>query len=105
MSNPQKIMAAFDLPDATESAMSKIVDSMSEEDRAHFKLAVWMLAHAYGDDPKLQGVLVMGVPNENACTVSSFNCDEMEAGKLLAAANEFLLLVNTHNAPPKEMLN
>jgi hypothetical protein len=105
MSNPQKIMDEFNLPDATESEMSQIVDALSEEDRAHFKLAVWMLAHAYGDNPKLQGVLVMSVPESTSCTVSSFNCDEMEAAKLLQAANEFLYMVNTADAPPKEMLN
>jgi hypothetical protein len=93
------------LDSLTEDGMSKIIDRMTDEEREHFKTIVSVLVRCYGDEPVLQGVLILGAMDADGCSVSSMNCDEMEALKLLQAANEFLLLVNTHDAPPKEMLN
>ena len=81
------------------------IDSLSKESRVHLDVLIRLLAQCYGDDPPLQGLLLLGAPSSDTFTLMSLNCTEIAAAQLLDAAMEAVGYINTKDAPPKEMFN
>ena len=88
----------------TQEELEHRVASMTDNEQAHFKMLVQRLVMCYGSDAA-QGIVVIGNADENTAGVITVNCDEMEASKLMIAANDFFGFLNTIDAPPKEESN
>lgn len=89
----------------SEAELEAHIASMTKQEQQHFKLLVCMLARCYGEKPEFQGLVILGAPNTAACSVLSLNCEEMEGAKMLQAATDFFISLNSLDAPPKEMFN
>ena len=88
----------------TQEELEHRVATMTDDEQAHFKLLVQRLVMCYGKDAA-QGIVVIGNATKNVAGVITVNCDEMEASKLMIAANDFFGFLNTIDAPPKENFN
>jgi hypothetical protein len=88
----------------TQEELEHRVASMTDNEQAHFKMLVQRLVMCYGSDAA-QGIVVIGNADENTAGVITVNCDEMEASKLMIAANDFFGFLNLIDAPPKENFN
>lgn len=88
----------------TQEELEHRVASMTDNEQAHFKMLVQRLVMCYGSDAA-QGIVVIGNADENTAGVITVNCGEMEASKLMIAANDFFGFLNTIDAPPKEEFN
>ena len=88
----------------TQEELEQRVASMTDDEQAHFKMLVQRLVMCYGSDAA-QGIVVIGNADENTAGVTTVNCNEMEASKLMLAANDFFGFLNTIDAPPKEEFN
>ena len=88
----------------TQEELEHRVASMTDNEQAHFKMLVQRLVMCYGSDAA-QDIVVIGNADENTAGVITVNCDEMEASKLMIAANDFFGFLNTIDAPPKEEFN
>ncbi len=91
--------------DMSQEEMSALVDALTPHERQHFKQTICMLAMCYGKESTMQAVVVVGRASEDIASLTSVNCDDMEASILLNAANEFYGYVNLAGAPPKEQFN
>ena len=76
---------------------------MNDEEKTHFKMVVLTLIKCYGPDAN-QAVLMVKTKGELS-TLTTMNCDEMEAADILLEVNSFFGFLNTIDAPPKEALN
>jgi hypothetical protein len=88
----------------TQEELERRVESMSDEEQAHFKLLVHKLVMCYGDG-NAQGVVIVGRAEDQLAGVVTLNCNEMEASQLMLAANDFFGFLNVLGAPPKESFN
>ena len=98
----KKVLHARDM---TEQEMDALVNGMTNHERQHFKQTICMIASCYGKDSTMQAVIVVGRASEDMASLTSVNCDDMEAAQLLIAANEFYGFLNMAGAPPKEQFN
>lgn len=91
--------------DMGQEEMSRLIDALTPHERTHFRQTICMLAMCYGKASTMQAVIVVGRASEDIASLTSVNCDDMEASILLNAANEFYGFVNMADAPPKEQFN
>ena len=91
--------------DMGQEEMSRLIDALTPHERTHFRQTICMLAMCYGKESTMQAVIVVGRASEDIASLTSVNCDDMEASILLNAANEFYGFVNMADAPPKEQFN
>lgn len=80
------------------------VAAMDEEDRLHFRDLIDRLSYCYGEESGQAVVLFISEATPYA-EVSTLNCDDMEAQSMLKSAHDYLLFINTKDAPPKEKFN
>ena len=88
----------------SQKELEQRVAEMSDEEQEHFKLLITKLVMCYGRG-RAQGVVVLGRADDQAVSLVSLNCDEMEAAQLMLAANDFFGFLNVLDAPPKEQFN
>jgi hypothetical protein len=88
----------------TQEELEHKVASMTDVEQAHFKLLIQKIVMCFGNDAA-QGIVIIGNAAKNVAGVITVNCDEMEASKLMLAANDFFGFLNTIDAPPKEEFN
>lgn len=88
-----------------QEEMSALIDALTPHERTHFRQTICMLAMCYGAKSTMQAVVVVGRAHEDMASLTSVNCDDMEAAQLLIAANEFYGFLNLAGAPPKEQFN
>jgi hypothetical protein len=86
-----------------EQDIEKRLAMMDDDEKMHFKMAVLALITCYGDDPN-QAVLMVKT-NGELTTLTTMNCDEMDAAEMLLEVNTFFGFLNTIDAPPKEAFN
>ena len=91
--------------DMGQQEMAALIDALTPHERTHFRQTICMLAMCYGKESTMQAVIVVGRASEDIASLTSVNCDDMEASILLNAANEFYGFVNMADAPPKEQFN
>ena len=91
--------------DMKQEEMAALIDALTPDERTHFRQSICMLAMCYGKQSTMQAVIVVGRANEDMASLTSVNCDDMEAAQLLVAANEFYGFLNMAGAPPKEQFN
>lgn len=77
--------------------------TMSDEEKAHFKMVILQLIQCYGPDAN-KAVLMVKIGDELS-GLTTLNCDEMEAAEMLVEVNSFFGFLNTMDAPPKEAFN
>ena len=87
-----------------QAEVSRRVEAMTDEEQAHFKLLIHQLVMCYGEDAGHAVVIIGGSVNTLASVVT-VNCNEMEASRLLLAADDAFGYINTRGAPPKENFN
>lgn len=85
-------------------AFAKRIDSMSEEDKAHFKRVIEALSYCYVEEVDRKAVIVLESSSGLMETIT-INCDDMEAYEIASSATQYLEFVNTKDAPPKEKFN
>jgi len=86
-----------------EESMEARLATMSDEEKAHFKMVILQLIQCYGIDGKQAVILFHG--SDKLGGVVTLNCNEMEAAELMLEANEFFGFLNVIGAPPKEAFN
>lgn len=86
-----------------EQDIEKRLAMMDDDEKMHFKMAVLALITCYGADPN-QAVLMVKT-NGELTTLTTMNCDEMDAAEMLLEVNSFFGFLNTIDAPPKEAFN
>jgi len=85
-------------------AFAKRLDSMSEDEREHFRNLIEALAKCYGKDAA-QGVVIISLPESPVHEVISLNATDMETHNLIKSVEDYFVFVNTMDAPPKEQFN
>ena len=88
-----------------QEEMSALIDALTPHERTHFRQTICMLAMCYGAKSTMQAVIVVGRANEDMASLTSVNCDDMEAAMLLHAANDFYGMVHMAGAPEREKFN
>lgn len=78
--------------------------ALSEKEREHLKLLITKLVHCYTTEG-MEGVLITGDTRDARVVVININCDSMEAASMVDVAANFFEMLNTQDAPPKEMFN
>jgi hypothetical protein len=86
-----------------EESMEARLATMSDEEKAHFKMVVLELIKCYGSDAHQAVLLFNG--SDKLGGVVTLNCNEMEAAELMLEANDFFGYLNVIGAPPKEAFN
>ena len=86
-----------------EESMEARLATMSDEEKAHFKMVILQLIQCYGPDAHQAVILFHGCDKLGG--VVTLNCNEMEAAELMLEANEFFGFLNVIGAPPKEAFN
>jgi hypothetical protein len=86
-----------------EDALEKRLTLMDDDEKLHFKMVILELVKCYGPNPN-QAVLMVKKEGE-ITTLTTMNCDEMEAAEMLLEVNSFFGFLNTIDAPPKEAFN
>ena len=81
-----------------------LVDSLSQEKRNHFRLAVKKLIVCYAD-PKAHGVLLIDHEDSDKTELLAINCSEMETAALLGVASAAMTNDLMADMPEKGMLN
>jgi len=79
------------------------LDTLTQEQRDHLRILIKKLVSVYLEDD-LHAVVVVGRDEEKA-ELFTVNCNEMEAANMLHKLNDFFTVMNTLDAPPKEMMN
>lgn len=97
-------------PDLEDFAIPKedfieFLDTLPTSSRAHLDALIRVLAQCYGEEPPLQGLILLNAPPSEMFSVMALNCTDMDAAQLLNDAVEALGYINTKDAPPKEMFN
>lgn len=85
-------------------AFAKRIDSMSEEDKEHFRGVIDALSKCYGKDAA-QGVVIIALPKSPVNEVISLNATDMEAHNLIKSVEDYFMFINTMDAPAKEKFN
>jgi len=93
----------FEQTKASLEFMDKI-DRLTAEQRDHMQKLLQLVVDCYLDDDR-HGVLLVADDNADKTLVLSINCDEMQLGRALSNLQEYITMVNTQDAPPKEMMN
>ncbi len=86
-----------------EDTLEKRLALMDDDEKLHFKMAVLALVTCYGPEAN-QAVLMIKTKGELS-TLTTMNCDEIEATEILLEVNSFFGFLNTIDAPPKEAFN
>jgi hypothetical protein len=86
-----------------EDALEKRLTLMDDDEKLHFKMSVLALVTCYGPNPN-QAVLMVKKEGE-ITSLTTMNCDEMEAAEMLLEVNSFFGFLNIMDAPPKEAFN
>ena len=81
------------------------IDTLTNEQKKHFREAIEILVQCYGNKPTMQAILVYKPVDINASSVISANCDDMDGTAMLLAAAEYFHFITTRDAPPKEKFN
>jgi hypothetical protein len=88
----------------SEEFMSYL-DTLTNEQKKHFRDALEILVQCYGDNPAMQAILVYKAVDSTASSVISANCNDMDGTGMLLAAAEYFHFITTRDAPPKENFN
>lgn len=91
--------------DMRQEEMAALIDALTPDERTHFRQTICMLAMCYGKQSTMQAVIVVGRANEDMASLTSVNCDDMDAAQLLIAANEFYGFLHMAGAPEREKFN
>jgi len=91
-------------PMKSEEFMSYL-DTLSNEQKKHFREAIEILVQCYGDNPTMQAVLVYKHTKFMTASIISANCNDMDATGLLIPAASYFEHITTRDAPPKEKFN
>ena len=80
------------------------VDSLSQDKRDHFGMAVKKLINCY-TDPKVHGVMLIDHEDSDRTEMFAINASEMEAAMLLGVASAAMTNDIMSDMPDKGMLN
>jgi hypothetical protein len=87
-----------------EQAIDALLKAMTDDEKEHFKIAVFKILTCYGPNAN-QAVIILKNVGEERMELATMNLDEMEAASLMIEANDFFGFLNTIDAPPKEAFN
>jgi hypothetical protein len=86
-----------------EKELERRVDNMTEEEKDHFKASIHVLARCYGEDAHSAVLIIRdGSPLSQ---VVQFNCNDLDATKMVHGAARYYDFINVADAPPKESFN
>jgi hypothetical protein len=103
-----RLMEDIALTEGELEEFIEILKDRSMRSLLHFNAAVRVLARCYGETeekPMLQSVVIVNDPVNGSPMLFSVNCTDMEVASLLNESVEALGIINTLDAPPKEMFN
>ena len=86
-----------------EKELERRVDGMSDDEKEHFKAAIHVLARCYGEDAHSAVLIVQD--DSPLSQVLQFNCDDMQATRMVHSASRYYDFINVADAPPKENFN
>jgi len=81
------------------------INTLSEDDRDHFRSVIEKLVRCYGTDKDGSAVVVFIEDGSFSAQALTLNCDDMEAYKLIQSVNAYFHAINTHDAPARENYN
>ena len=84
--------------------ISTCLEKMQIFEKEHMVDIMYQLVHCYGKDAG-KAVILFQPYNTEYVSITTANCNDMEAATLLLRADEHIGYVNRRNAPPKEMFN
>jgi hypothetical protein len=80
------------------------IDRLTAEQRDHMQKLIQIVVDCYLNEDR-HGVLMVASDTDEKTLVLSINCDEMQTGRALSNLQQYIHMVNTVDAPPKEMMN
>jgi len=86
-----------------EKELERRIENMSDEEQAHFKATIHVLASCYGEEAH-SAVLILKDDSPLA-QVIHFNCNDMEATRIVHSTSQYYDFINVADAPPKENFN
>jgi hypothetical protein len=86
------------------SEFMRVVENMSQEKRAHFRMLIELLVQCYTDDTH-RAVCVFDSDQAATVALVSVNSNEIESTATLQKLLSHLLDSHMQDAPPKEMMN
>ena len=87
-----------------QEELEEIVNSMTEQEKNHFKSALSQVLRCYAKDGP-SAVLIVGWPDKPVAGVTSINATPMTAAHLLTSANNFFNYMAMSDAPPRKDFN
>jgi hypothetical protein len=81
------------------------INTLTNEQKKHFREAIEILVQCYGDNATMQAVLVYKHTKFMTASIISANCNDMDATGLLIPAAEYFHSITTRDAPSKEQFN
>lgn len=93
----------MDKNEQMDAALMEALNNLEEHQKNHFKSTIRLLALCYVKPDTNNGLLL--VKSHKDLMMVSVNSDEMEAAELLCEASEYMHMVVTHDAPPREKFN
>jgi hypothetical protein len=88
-----------------EKELERRVAQMTDDEQQLFKETIYRLAMCFGEDAWSAVVVVRGHLIGDMSEVMQFNCNDMDASRILKGTREYLDFLHTVDAPPKEKFN
>lgn len=81
------------------------IDTLDDQQKKNFRESIEILVQCYGENAKMQALLLYKPTNSISSHVISANCNDMDATGMLLATTAYFEFITTQDAPPKEQFN